>query len=72
MNRKTKKIEKDVAVKKAYQSYYSMMTKSGKQPMTQYHWKKGGRRQGYLGAQGSTTALAKLTRKERKSVGMKD
>jgi hypothetical protein len=40
--------------------------------MTQYHWKKSGRRGGYFGATGGTTATAKLARRERKQLGMKD
>jgi len=71
-SRKEKKISADVAQKKAYDKYFKEMRAKNKQPMTYYHWKKGGRRQGYLGAQGGTTATAKLRRSERKKLGMKD
>jgi len=70
--RKEKKINKDVKLKQAYNKYYNEMRAKKKQPMTFYHWKKDGRRSGYFGTVGGTTATAKLRRSERKRVGMKD
>lgn len=70
--RKEKKIAKGVSLKNAYQKYYSEMRSKDKQPMTFYHWKKTGRRRGYAGTIGGTTATAKLRRSERKKLGMKD
>ena len=69
--RKEKKLSKDVAVKKAYQKYFKEMRSKNKQPMTYFHWKKGGRRSTYLGP-GQTLETAKLRRSERKRVGHKD
>ena len=69
--RKEKKLSKDVAVKKAYDKYYKEMRAEGKQPMTYFHWKKGGRRTTYLGP-GKTLGTARLRRSERKRVGHKD
>ena len=71
-NRKDRKIAKDVATKKKYQSYYDMMRKGGKQPMTYYHWKKSGRRPVYFKGTSRTKAEAKLPRKNRKRMGLPD
>lgn len=70
--RSDKDVSPDVAVKQAYQRYYSEMRKEGKQPMTFYHWKKSGRRRGYGGTKGGTRATARLRRSERKRVGLPD
>jgi hypothetical protein len=70
--RKEKKLRRDISKKQAYAKYFKGMRASNKQPMTYANWLTGGRRQGYLGAAGGTTATAKLRRKERKALGMKD
>jgi hypothetical protein len=70
--RKEKKIREKVAKGNAYISYFNLMRKQGKQPMTKYHWGKSGRTSGYGTARGKTTDLAKLTRRERKKIGLKD
>ena len=72
MSRKDRKLKEKESRNKSYLSYYDAMRASNKQPMTRYHWEKSGRRRGYMGAKGGTTALAKLTRKERKAVGLPD
>jgi uncharacterized short protein YbdD (DUF466 family) len=69
--RQEKKIAADVALKKAYDKYFKEMRAKNKQPMTYYHWKKGGRRSTYLGP-GKTLGTARLSRSERKRVGHKD
>jgi hypothetical protein len=40
--------------------------------MTYANWLTGGRRQSYFKTIGGTSAAAKLRRKERKDIGMKD
>ena len=70
--RKDKKIKEKVAKGNAYISYFNLMRKNKKIPMTKYHWEKSGRRAGYGGARGGTSALAKLSRRDRKKIGMKD
>lgn len=70
--RKEKKIGKDVKTKQAYNEYFKDMRSKNKQPMTFYHWKKGGRRSGYFRSSGGTTTAARLRRSERKKLGMKD
>jgi len=70
--RSEKKIAKKVSLDSAYHKYFKGMRSKGKQPMTRYHWERSGRRQGYYGAVGGTTATARLRRSERKKLGMKD
>lgn len=70
--RSEKKISEKVSLQNAYNKYFKEMRAKNKQPMTFYHWKKSGRRQGYFGAVGGTAATARLRRSERKRVGLKD
>lgn len=74
-NRATRKLKRSVKTKQAYAKYHDDFKKSHgprSQPMTFANWKTGGRRQSYLGATGGTTATARLRRKKRKALGMKD
>lgn len=71
---KTERLKRKTKTNKEYLDYvskYNKRTGTDKQPMTRYHWERSGRRTAY-GATGETKATAHLTRKERKSVGMKD
>ena len=70
--RKDEKTSGDIVQKKEYQKYFKEMREKGKQPMTFYNWNKYGRRQGNFKIKGSTKATAKLTRSDRKRVGLPD
>lgn len=70
--RKEKKIKEKVAKGNEYMRYFNMMRKNKKQPMTRFHWEKSGRKQSYYGSAGGTSQVAKLARRERKKIGMKD
>ncbi len=69
--RQEKRISADVSLKQEYDKYFKQMRAKKKQPMTFYHWKKGGRRSTYLGP-GQTLGTARLSRSERKRTGHKD
>jgi len=72
MKRADKKIAADVAEKNQYHKYFKEMRAKNKQPMTFSNWKTGGRGQGYYDTKGSTSAGARLSRSDRKAIGMKD
>jgi len=72
MGRKTRKLRKETARKKEYLSYYQMMRKTGKQPMTAYHYKRLGRTSpSYFRGVGQT-GKASAPRKIRRMAGLPD
>jgi len=72
MSIKTRRLKRSIATKQQYEKYFGEMTKAGKEPMTYYHWKQSGRQPTYYKGVSKTRPEAKLRRKQRKRLGMKD
>lgn len=64
------KEKKRVALSQRYNKYYKAMRAANKQPMTRFHWEKSGRSGVYYGSK--TRREARLSRSDRKAIGMKD